>query len=185
MTPLEFLLVAVSLSLDAVAVAVAGAATGRIDNPRAIFRLAFHFGLFQGLMPAAGWLLASTLALAVHAVGHWVASILLFLVGGRMVQEALTGEEHTDPRDPSKGMTLVALSVATSIDAFAVGVGLEFLGTRLVWSCLVIGLMTAGMTLAGILFGQKLQKTFGRKTAIAAGIILIGISVRICLPYIM
>jgi hypothetical protein len=111
--------------MDAFAVALAAGVVLRPLCFRPCFRLAFHFGLFQALMPVIGWLAGLTVQGFVAAWSHWIAFCLLVWVGGHMIREALAGEEGgARPTDPSRGMTMVALSVATSIDALAVGLSL-------------------------------------------------------------
>jgi putative Mn2+ efflux pump MntP len=184
MTLVELLLVALSLSLDALAVAIVGAAAGHLKGARPVFRIAFHFGLFQALMPMAGWLLANSVASLLSSVDHWIACVLLSIVGVRMIRASGSGSDDSGKRDPSKGMTLVALSVATSIDAFAVGVSLGCLGTDVIRSSLVIGVITGGVALAGIFAGRKLGQAFGRKMEIIGGMILIAISIRILISHL-
>ena len=128
MDGLSLIAVAVALAMDAFAVALAAGVVLRPLCFRPCFRLAFHFGLFQALMPVIGWLAGLTVQTFVAAWSHWIAFCLLVWVGGHMIREALAGEEGgARPTDPSRGMTMVALSVATSIDALAVGLSLAML----------------------------------------------------------
>jgi putative Mn2+ efflux pump MntP len=120
----EILVIAVGLSMDAFAVALGASASQRAVGGRATFRLSFHFGLFQCLMPICGWLLGTTVAPLIASVDHWIAFALLGIVGARMVHSGFADEPEGEAsgdrgRDPSRGLTLVILSVATSIDALA------------------------------------------------------------------
>ena len=127
----ELLVIAVGLSMDAVAVSLAASASNRAPGARATFRLSFHFGLFQAVMPVVGWALGVTVAPYIASIDHWVAFGLLVFVGGRMIYAALhDGDDPDLSRDPSRGTTLVMLSVATSIDALAIGLTLAMLGRR-------------------------------------------------------
>lgn len=173
----EVLLIAVGLSMDAFAVSV-GASVRRMA-PRATFRLSFHFGLFQCLMPIAGWLLGTEIARLVAASAGRLAWALLTFVGGHMVYAGLRGGEESHAIDPSRGMTLVMLSVATSIDAFAVGFSLAMLHVSIWYPAVVIGLVTGTLSLAGIRLGARLGKGIGRPIEIAGGTLLIGIGLRI------
>jgi putative Mn2+ efflux pump MntP len=175
----EILLVAVGLSMDAFAVSV-GASVRRMA-PRATFRLSFHFGLFQCLMPIAGWLLGTEVARFVAAVAGWLAWALLTLVGGRMIYAGLRGEDGSYRVDPSKGMTLVMLSVATSLDALAVGFSLAMLRVSIWYPAVIIGLVTGTLVLAGIRLGSRLGTRVGRPMEIAGGMLLVGIGLRILL----
>lgn len=175
----EVLLIAVGLSMDALAVSV-GAATRRMA-PRATFRLSFHFGLFQCLMPIAGWLLGSEIARFVFAAAPWIAWALLTFVGAHMIYDALQPAAAAQQVDPSRGATLVMLSVATSLDAFAVGLSLAMLKMSIWYPAVVIGLVTGTLSLIGLRLGARLGRGVGRPMEIAGGALLIGIGLRILL----
>jgi len=186
MDGLTLLGIAFALAMDAFAVALGtGLNLPRLTG-RHLFRLGFHFGLFQALMPIIGWLAGLTVQRWIVAFDHWVAFGLLGFVGGKMLWEALHGEEEeTDPRDPTRGWSLVILSVATSIDALAVGLTLAMLNIEVWYPALVIGLVAGGMTLAGMLLGRRLGSAWGPRVEILGGLILIGIGVKILLEHIL
>jgi manganese efflux pump family protein len=184
MSLFEILAIAVALAMDAFAVSLAAGATAYARSPRARFRLSFHFGLFQCLMPVAGWLLGSTFARYISAVDHWIAFGLLGLVGGRMVVAALFESEAAYARDPSRGTTLVLLSLATSIDALAVGLTLAMLDTGIWYACAIIGVVTGLLSLLAIRLGNRLGQRFGRRMEVAGGLILLGIGARILLQHL-
>jgi putative Mn2+ efflux pump MntP len=123
----EILLIAFGLAMDASAVSLVAAASGFAEDSRSTFRLAFHFGLFQFLMPVLGWLLGIRFSAYFSAFDHWIAFGLLLFVGGRMVLSGLRPDTESFSKDPSRGFTLIMLSVATSIDAFAIGLTLAML----------------------------------------------------------
>ncbi|NNL77613.1 MAG: manganese efflux pump, partial [Desulfobacterales bacterium] len=127
---LEIVLIAVALGCDAFAV---GLGVGcRFCGPRQIFRLSFHFGLFQFMMPLIGWLSGRHILTYAQTWGSWIAFGLLVFIGGRMVREGvMPPEEETECQDPTKGFSLVMLSVATSIDALGVGFSLGILNQNL------------------------------------------------------
>ena len=116
----EVLLIAVSMAMDAFAVCLVAGSLHQANGGRSAFRLSFHFGLFQFIMPVLGWLAGRTLEPLIRDYDHWIAVGLLGFVGIRMIVSALRGEESRSP-DPSRGWTLVMLSVAVSIDALAGG----------------------------------------------------------------
>ncbi len=177
--------IAVALSMDAVAVAVVTGLTLKPLTKRRIFRLAFHFGLFQALMPMAGWAAGSAIERYVSAFDHWVAFALLALVGGRMILGALRGKDPGRVAgDPTSGWNLVILSVATSIDALAVGFTIGIIGSTILLPALVIGVITGTLTVAGMLLGRQIGAFWGKRVEIAGGLILIGIGVRIVLGHI-
>lgn len=176
----ETLLIAVCLGVDAFSVALGvGSQLGRASK-RQTFRLSFHFGLFQFLMPIAGWGLGRSAVGLVQAYDHWVAFAMLAAVGVHMVVGSFRSEKETKAaRDPTRGWSLVALSVATSLDALAVGVSFGVIGRRLVGSAVVIGLVAGIMTLIGLHAGGALRAWIGRRLETAGGIVLIGLAVKI------
>ena len=156
MNILEILMIAVGLAMDAFAVSIAAGTSGRLDGKRATFRLSFHFGLFQAMMPLIGWYAGVHIAHLISAFDHWVAFGLLLIVGGRMIIASFKSEAETFDKDPSKGFSLVLLSVATSIDALAVGLSMALLGVAIWFPSVVIGLVAAGLTTLGLLLGNRL-----------------------------
>ncbi|RPJ69588.1 MAG: manganese efflux pump [Acidobacteria bacterium] len=176
----EVLAIAVGLAMDAAAVSLGAAAANHARDSRATFRLAFHFGLFQFMMPVAGWAAGATVAGRIAATDHWVAFALLAFVGGRMVWAGVkTDGQESYSRDPSRGITLVLLSVATSIDALAVGWTLAMLGARIWYAAVIIGVVTATLSVLAIRLGNRLGATVGRRMEVAGGLILLLIGARI------
>jgi putative Mn2+ efflux pump MntP len=175
-------LIAVALAADAFAVAVSSGIVLARVSLRQTFRLSWHFGLFQGGMVVLGWLGGSTVHRWIEAFDHWVAFALLALVGGRMIREALGKQDEEVTRiDPTKGRLLVALSVATSIDAFSVGLSFSMLGITPWWPALIIGVIALSLTGAGLHLGRLLGATtrIGRGAGVFGGLVLIFIAVRI------
>ena len=185
MNLVEILLIAVGLAMDAFAVSLGIGTTGRASGRRPIFRLAFHFGLFQALMPVLGWLAGTGVARFIQNFDHWIALILLAFVGLRMIRSGLdtNGESHAS--DPSRGGTLILLAVATSIDAFAIGLSLAMLRVNILYPAIIIGLVTGGLCLAALLLGHRLGKVFGKRMEILGGLILIGIGIRVVLSHLL
>ena len=180
----EIAFIAVGLAMDAFAVSLAAGASGRARGRRAAFRLSFHFGLFQFLMPVLGWFAGYRIEPLVSAVDHWIALAMLSFVGARMIRGGLSAREQLSG-DPSRGWTLVALSVATSIDALAVGFSLAMLRVPVWYPALVIGFTAAGLSLAGIWLGRRAGAGLGRRAAVAGGILLILIGVKIVLDHVV
>ncbi len=179
MNILEILFIAVALAMDAFAVSVAAGTSGLLDNARAKFRLSFHLGLFQFFMPIIGWYAGIHIAPLVSAVDHWVASGLLLFVGIRMITGALDDDGEKVKKDPTRGYTLVLLAVATSIDALAIGFSLAMVNVDIWYPSVIIGVITSGMSLAGIKLGRFLGKRAGSRMEIVGGAILIAIALRI------
>ncbi len=173
--------IALGLAMDAFSVAVAsGIAMGKVSSRQA-FRLSFHFGLFQFGMPLLGWLLGSMVAEEIGAMGNWLAFGLLSLVGGKMLWESLHADEGCVREDPTRGLSLVMLSVATSIDALAVGLSLAFLRVPVLFPSLVIGVVAATMTGLGLQLGKRAGHLLGNRMEILGGLTLIGIAFKVLL----
>ncbi len=177
---METLGIAIALGCDAFAV---GLGVGlSCHAPRQLFRLSFHFGLFQFLMPLIGYMAGSQIASLAETWGPLLAAAVLFMLGGHMLWEAVKGEsEQHCGKDPTKGASLVMLSLATSIDALGVGFSLGLMQTAIWWPAVVIGLVAAVMTLSAMLMGKRLSQTLGRGVSMAGGIILIAIAVKFLL----
>jgi manganese efflux pump family protein len=185
MSFVEVLFIALGLAMDAFAVCLGAGTTGHITGPRPVFRLAFHFGLFQALMPILGWLLGSTVQRWIAPFDHWIAFVLLAFVGVRMIRSGLDADAEAQAADPSRGATLIMLSVATSIDALAVGLSLAVLSVGIIYPAIVIGIVAAAMSLLGIFLGGRLGKAFGKRMEIVGGLILIGIGVRVVISHLL
>ena len=169
--------------MDAFAVSIASGVYLRNVTARQFFRLSWHFGLFQGMMPVFGWYAGGTVRQWIAQYDHWVAFVLLALVSGDMFRQAFeknTGDERI-LRDPSKGFRLVMLSVATSIDALAVGFSFSLLKISIWAPAVIIGVTAAGFTLVGLLLGSRAENVaiLRRYSALLGGLVLIGIGVRI------
>ncbi len=184
---LSLLGIAVGLSMDAFAVSIAaGLAVSRV-TPRHVFRVGFHFGLFQFLMPILGWLVGGQLSATIGGCDHWVAFALLAYVGGKMLWEARRKDDTPNPsenKDPTRGLSLLTLSVATSIDALAVGLSMALLGVSVWIPSVAIGVVTACLSALGITFGGRIGSRWGRWAEVAGGIVLILIGVRVLLSHL-
>ncbi len=172
--------------MDCFAVSLGVGTAGTAVGVRPTFRLLFHFGLFQAGMTLLGWLAGKTIVSYIASVDHWMAFGLLLFVGVRMIHGGLRHEG--DPpviSDPSRGLTLVMLSVATSIDALAVGLSLALLSVNVFWAALLIGLVTATLSLLGLLLGNQLGLRFGKSMEILGGILLIGIGINVLITHLL
>lgn len=176
------LIISVGLAMDAFAVSLGVGTSPSTNNEpswRRVLRIAFHFGLFQGLMTLLGWLAGSTVAGVISSIDHWVAFGLLAWVGGRMIKEGLGPEEDCHCEDITHGKTLLVLCVATSIDAMAVGLSLAMLQVNILSASAVIAVVTLGISLFGGFAGHILGARFGQKMEVLGGLILLGIGLRI------
>jgi manganese efflux pump family protein len=177
--------IAVGLSMDALSVAMAVSVRLRGVSRRQIFRLAYHFGLFQAMMPVIGWAAGRTFEAYIEAWDHWIAFGLLAGIGGKALFEALHGGPDTasSPVDPTRGLSLVILSIATSIDALAVGISFAVLQVNIWYPAAVIGVITATLTGLGMVFGSRLGERFGKRIEIAGGLVLIAIGLKILIEH--
>lgn len=179
----SLLALAVALSMDAFAVAVAAGISIKPLTRRHVWRMASHFGFFQALMPVIGWGAGVAVHRYITAVDHWVAFALLAFVGGRMIVEAIRDEDEETPKDPTKGWSMLLLSLATSIDALAVGLSLAMVGSEILLPALVIGCVTFSITATGVLLGRKIGTLWGRRVEILGGLILLAIGIKIVLGH--
>lgn len=185
MTWLSILALAFGLSMDAFAVAIAAGLVIPALTSRHVFRLAFHFGLFQFMMPVIGWMAGTRLAAYIGGFDHWLAFAVLTVLGSKMLWQAWHEAEDSQTSDPTRGWTLVTLSVATSIDALAVGLSMALLNV-LVWvPSVVIGIVTAALTTIGIHSSSRLSGRFGRTAQLAGGVVLIGIGIQIVISHVL
>jgi putative Mn2+ efflux pump MntP len=166
--------IALGLAMDAFAVAIGVSVGLGGTSRRQTFRLAWHFGLFQALMPIIGWYAGNSIHPWIESWDHWLAFALLGMVGGRMIFEAIKdGAEDKIRTDPTRGWSLVVLSIATSIDALAIGLSFAALGVKVWIPAAIIGLTAGVLTLVGTMGGRALGNRFGSRMAVAGGFVLI------------
>ena len=177
MDPATVLLTSLALSLDCFAVALAAGTRSRENRTREALRVALAFGSFQAGMPALGWIAGKAVLNFISGFDHWIAFLLLAIVGTRMIREG-TGVHGEKPVSLATG-PLLLLAVATSIDALAVGATFAFLDTGILFPCLVIGLTTFGISLLGVFLGGVIGERWGEAVEVLGGVVLIGIGVRI------
>ena len=177
--------IAVALAMDAFAVAIATGVNLKQVSMRQTFRLSWHFGLFQALMPVIGYVLGASIEHYVAAYAHWVAFTMLALVGGNMLKEAILKDDEQDQlqpvKDATKGITMVMLSVATSIDALAVGLSLSMVHEAIVWPAIIIGIVAGLFTIVGLHLGKRVARLTWLATwaEISGGLVLLAIGLNI------
>ena len=165
--------------MDALAVSIASGIFLSKVNSGHVFRLAFHFGLFQTLMPIIGWFAGKSFAVYISAWDHWVAFGLLAFIGGKMLLEGFKKNGETMPSDPSRGIFLVTLSFATSIDALAVGLSFAILEVSIWIPSIIIGFITGTLSATGVIFGNRIGNRWRRWATLSGGFILILIGMKI------
>ena len=179
---LSILLIALALAVDAFAVALASGVNLCQVSTRQTFRLSFHFGLFQAMMNIVGWAAGLTVRSFLESIGHWLAFGLLVFVAAKMIKDAIVGrEEEAKKIDPTRGYTLVMLSVATSIDSLAVGLSFAVLNVSVWMPAAVIGIVATILTIIGLRLGCLLGSAskIGARAEIAGGLVLLGIGFNI------
>ena len=185
MTTVEILLLAVALAMDAVAVSLARGMALRRPTWGQTFLLAGAFGLFQALMPVLGWLLSSVFADALRSLAPWIAFGLLAVIGGKMIWESFHDDDEDD--DGAVGVPLLqvlTLAVATSIDAFAVGVTFAVLDVDVAPAVAVIGVVTLALSLVAVRVGARVGERLGSRAELVGGIVLVLIGLRILLDHL-
>lgn len=183
----ELLLIAVGLSMDAFAVSICKGLGMKKVNLKVAFALALFFGGFQALMPLIGWALGSQFLWLISPIDHWIAFVLLAVIGGKMLWEALHDEEGEDDGKPADKIDLgefFILTVATSIDALAVGISFAALAVDIVPSILIIGVVTFCFTIAGVFVGNFFGSRYEKPASIVGGVVLILIGLKILLEHL-
>lgn len=184
MSLITILLLAAGLGVDAFSVAIGIGAANKKKSWQPVLRLSLAFGLFQFVMPLIGWLAGSTVVDLIQNFDHWIAFALLAIVGGKMIREGFENENDEEKVDRTKGLPLLMLSIATSIDALAVGFSFSLLKTPILFPAAVIGVVCFAMTAIGMIFGKGLAKIFGKKVEILGGLVLIGIGIKILMEHL-
>lgn len=179
----ELLVLAIGVSMDALAVAICkGLSIQKLKLRHAVIVGAW-FGVFQALMPTIGWLLGSAFKDLITAVDHWIAFVLLGIIGINMIREALNKEE--EDVDPSLALgAMLVLAIATSIDALAVGVTLSLLEVNIIATALPIGLCTFFISTIGVKIGNVFGARFKSKAELLGGVVLVLMGVKILLEHL-
>lgn len=183
MSILEIVLIGVGLAMDAFAVSICkGLAMRKMNYQKAIIIAAF-FGVFQALMPALGYILGMTFASKIAAIDHWVAFILLGLIGGNMIKESMSNDDECQD-DSLRIGNLIMLSIATSVDALAVGITFAFFDVSLLLSISIIGIITFIICIMGVKVGNVFGEKYKNKAELAGGLILIAMGAKILIDHL-
>lgn len=169
--------------MDAFAVSVCKGLSVQKVKPKHYLIVAAYFGGFQALMPLLGYLLGVRFEAMVANVDHWIAFVLLGLIGANMVRESRTGEEKLD--DSFTVSTMLILAVATSIDALAIGVTFAFLGVNIVEAIILIGITTGIISGVGLKIGNVFGSRYKSKAEMAGGIVLILMGIKILVQHLL
>ncbi len=180
MNNFEIVIIAIGLAMDAFAVSLGVSASRGNMGLRPTFRLSFHFGLFQFIMPILGWFIGYEIV-SYLKLTNWIAFGLLVFVGTRMILAGLKNPPHHTKSNQTKEFSLIILSLATSIDALAVGFSLAMLNINILYPSVIIGVITVILSLIAIYFGKKMKAKFGNQMEIVGGLILLAIGIKIVL----
>lgn len=184
MSFLDIFLIGVALSMDAFAVSVCKGLSVKRAGVKHVLTVGVYFGGFQALMPLLGFLLGYKFESFITNIDHWIAFVLLAIIGGNMIREALGKDEDDKENDDFSFKAMLPLAVATSIDALAVGISFAFLGVDIVTAALLIGATTFVLSGAGIFVGNIFGSKYKSKAELAGGIVLILIGAKILLEHL-
>ncbi len=181
---LSIVLIAFGLSADCFAVALGSGVSNKGLGVRGPLRVSISFGLFQAVMPLLGWAAGRTVINPIASFDHWLAFGLLGFVGGKMLLESFRNSDQEGATDISKGWLLITMSVATSIDALAVGLSFAFLNVSVAVASPIIGIVAMGVTALGLAVGRKAARVIGKRAETLGGLILMAIAVRVLLTHL-
>ena len=185
MSIITTVLIALGLAMDALAVSITCGSIIKRLKINSAFKIAVFFGSFQALMPLVGWAAGLTFRDYITSFDHWVAFGLLVLVGGKMIYESFQKESGKKQIDPLNLSILLVLSIATSIDALAVGLSLSFLNVSIILPAIIIGVITLALSFAGVFLGNKLAHLLKTRIELLGGLILIGIGIKILVEHLL
>ena len=180
---LEILLISIGLAMDAFAVSICKGLSLKTMSWKKAIIVGLYFGFFQALMPLIGYFLGATFESVVTKVDHWIAFILLGIIGINMLKEAF-GNDEENQNDKVDFKTMIMLAIATSIDALAVGITFAFLKVNMVIATIMIGIVTFGICVIGVKIGNKFGDKYERKAEVVGGLILIFMGIKILLEHL-
>ena len=182
---LSIVFIAFALAMDAFAVSLASGVIMKKQKIRKAVTFGVMFGGFQMVMPVLGYGAGNTFRTQITSFDHWIAFGLLLGIGAKMIYEALRMEDIERSAPEMTVLALLGLSIATSIDALAIGISFSFLNVAILLPVLIIGVVTFGMSFSGVLLGNRFGGLFEKKIEILGGAVLIGIGIKILLEHLM
>ena len=183
MTLFEIMLIAIGLAMDAFAVSICKGLSMKHFNCKMAIIMGLYFGIFQALMPLVGYLLGTTFSELVVSIDHWIAFILLSIIGVKMIKDSFKNEAD-DKNDKIDIKTMLVLAIATSIDALAIGITFAFFEISIIKAISIIGFITFTISFIGVIIGNKFGDKFQGKAEIIGGGILILIGLKILLEHL-
>lgn len=180
---IEIIFIGIGLAMDAFAVSVCKGLSMKKMNWKKAIIIAIYFGFFQAFMPIIGYILGTSFETLITSIDHWIAFVLLVLIGGNMIKESFDDEIEKRTDDVSF-KTMIVLAIATSIDALAVGITFGCFQVNLLFSIIIIGIITFILSMIGVFLGYKFGDKFQNKAELLGGIILICIGLKILLEHL-
>ena len=184
MSLLEIILIAIGLSMDAFAVSITLGLSVRKPKMREMFIPGIYFGFFQALMPFIGFFAGTFFADKIQNLDHWIAFVLLGIIGGKMIKESFSNDDEKLNENPFQFFKMLLLAVATSIDALAVGVTFAFFETNIFKAIIIIGLTTFGISLCGVKIGNVFGAKFKSKAEFLGGAVLVLLGIKILVEHL-
>ena len=183
MSGLEILLISIGLAMDAFAVSICKGLSLKTMSWKKAIIVGLYFGIFQALMPLIGYFLGATFEGVVTKIDHWIAFVLLGIIGINMLKEAF-GKDEENQNDSVDFKTMSILAIATSIDALAVGITFAFLKVNMILATIMIGIVTFAICVIGVKIGNKFGDKYERKAEVVGGLILIFMGIKILLEHL-
>jgi len=181
---LEIMIIAVGLSMDAFAVSITLGLSARRAKIRELFIPGIYFGFFQALMPLIGYFAGVCFADKIHSLDHWIAFVLLGLIGGKMIKESFSHEDEKVHENPFQFLKMLLLAIATSIDALAVGVTFAFFEINIFKTIIIIGLTTFCISVGGVKIGNLFGSKFRSKAEFIGGAVLVVLGIKILIEHL-
>jgi len=186
MSLLEIVLIAIGLSMDAFAVSITLGLSVEKPTLKDMLIPGLFFGFFQALMPAIGYFAGFYFVDKIQAFDHWIAFVLLGIIGGKMIKESLSKKEKTETpnENPFKFITMLVLAIATSIDALVVGIAFAIFKVNIIMAVIIIGFTTFIISTGGVKIGNVFGTKFKSKAEFLGGVVLIGLGVKIVIEHL-
>ncbi len=183
MKVIEIIILGIALSMDAFAVAICKGIALKKTTAKDSIVVGAYFGFFQAIMPMLGYLIGKSFQEIIALYDHWIAFALLTVIGINMIREAITGNDD-ESSNKLKHKEMIILAIATSIDAFVVGITFAFFNVNIIEASVIIGITTFIMSTIGVKMGKACGKKYGKNAEIIGGIILIALAVKIVLEHL-
>lgn len=180
---LTIILIAIGLSMDSFAVSIANGLSINNLNLKKSILIASSLAIFQAVMPLLGWFCGIGIEKYIREIDHWTAFILLSIIGTKMLYEAITNNDEEKIKE-LKLSSLITQSIATSIDAFAVGISFAFLNSSITFPILIIGIVTFAFSMLGLKIGKSVGNKLGKSVEFLGGLVLIGIGIKILIEHL-